>query len=341
MQFITRYLFALFVLFYFNAVSTGAPFLLSLTAVNTLIGAYVLFNTWQLFLAYRSTEPTTNHRFLMWIDIGMITIGLTIDPNTVPLTILAYVLIILGNGMRYGMTLFREALAVTFVLCALALSVRYGINPEPMSGGVASLVALAAFIVIYCYALMERIDASQRELVKLSRFDALTGLLNRRGLFESAELVMQLLNRGNHHLTVIFADLDRFKLVNDTKGHAEGDRVLRAVGRMLKRAVRGSDLVARYGGDEFVLILPDATSEQAVRVTATLRRQINELVAEVGVPFGASFGIRQVMAGGTDLHQLLVEVDREMYRAKHGNEVPRATAGNTVDLDTCGQTTAG
>ncbi|GAB4347507.1 MAG: hypothetical protein Kow006_07320 [Gammaproteobacteria bacterium] len=339
MQFITRYLFAAMGVLYLVAAEGHPPHLLGFGELLGLLAAYALFNTVWFAKALRSRGERTPHRFLMWVDVVLMALFLVVDPYPVPLSILAFVMIIIGNGMRYGIGMFREALLACFSASALSLSIRHGLLDEPMNAGIAFLIALAALIVIYCYALMERIHASQLELLKLSRYDPLTGLLNRRGLFESAEILFQYLRRSGHPVTVIFADMDRFKLVNDTRGHAEGDRVLRAVGRILKRAVRGSDLVARYGGDEFVIILPDATTEQAARVTTTLRRQISELVDEIDVPIGVSFGIREMVAEEIDLHQVLIEVDRDMYRSKHRTTPPVLTENGEPDpLDPCGET---
>ncbi len=338
MQFITRYLLALIGLIYFGLSPERAPLFVSLATLNVFLAIYCLYNTYNFYWAYRHQDSSDRRRIFMWVDIGVVTACLSIDPNTVPVSMLAYVLIIMGNGMRYGMTLFRESITAAFALCALALGTRYSVAELPVTAGMTFLVAFAAFIVVYCYALMERISASQRELVKHSRYDPLTGLLNRRGLYESAELILQLLSRSNHHLTVIFADMDRFKLVNDTKGHAEGDRILRTVGRMLTRVVRNSDLVARYGGDEFVLILPEATAEQASRVTTSLRRQIQELVEETGIPFGVSFGVKQVAACSTNIHDLLVEVDRDMYRAKRNTKTQQRDLETPLSRSLCNET---
>jgi len=337
MQFITRYLFALIGLIYFSLSPERSPLFVSLTTLHIFIALYSLYNTYSFYWAYRHKESSDRQRIHMWVDIGAVTVCLGLDPNTVPVSLLAYILIIMGNGMRYGMALFRESIAATFALCASALALRYSSAALPVTAGMAFLAAFAAFIVVYCYALMERIAASQRELVRNSRYDPLTGLLNRRGLYESAELILQLLSRSNNHLTVIFADMDRFKLVNDTKGHAEGDRVLRTVARMLTRVVRNSDLVARFGGDEFVLILPEATAEQASRVTATLRRQIQKLVEETGIPFGVSFGVKQVAACSTNIHDLLVEVDRDMYRAKRRTKREKSDTRSPLAQDLCNE----
>lgn len=322
LQFLTRYLFGLLGFIYFNLNPESAPYWIPLTYLNRLLALYCVFNTFAYFKASRGHCSLKRCRFNMWVDLGMVTSCVINDPYAIPVSLLAYAMVIMGNGMRYGMPLFRESIIGAFIGGALALTIRYGTSMEQLSGGLIFLCAFSALIVLYCYVLMERITRSQRELKQLSRYDALTGILNRRGLYESADLVFQLLNRGEHHATIIFADMDRFKAVNDTRGHAEGDRVLREMGKLMRRAVRSSDLVARYGGDEFVLILPEATAEQAARITRTLETGIQDLAAEVGVDFGCSFGVREIQVADTDFHAVLEDVDREMYRAKHGDDPP-------------------
>lgn len=323
-QFLTRYLFIALGFIYFNLNPDSAPFWIPLVYLNGICGAYTLFNTYAYYQASHGYRSHQRFRFNMWIDLLMVTTCVVNDPYAIPVSLLAYAMVIMGNGMRYGMALFREAIIGAFVLGALALTARYSGVAGQLSGGMIFLCAFSASIVLYCYVLMERINRSQQELEKLSRYDALTGLLNRRGLYESAAIVFQLLSRTDHGATIIFADMDRFKLVNDRRGHAEGDRVLQSMGKLLRDAVRSSDLVARFGGDEFVIILPEATPEQATRVTQKLQADIQDLATQVGIDFGCSFGVREIKVADVDFQAVLDEVDRDMYRAKHGVEPPRA-----------------
>lgn len=322
MQFVTRYLFALLGCIYFNLGPQSEPYWVSLSYLNGWFLLYALYNSYAYYWASRGHRALVHYRINMWVDLVMVTSCVVNDPYAIPVSLLAYAMVIMGNGMRYGMPLFRESIIGAFVGAAAALSLRYGPSAEPLSGGMIFLCAFTALIVLYCYVLMERISRSQQELEQLSRYDALTGLLNRRGLFESVDLVFQLLSRGEHCATILFADMDRFKSINDSRGHAEGDRVLRAMGELLRATVRDSDLAARYGGDEFVLVLPEATAEQATRVTAALQAGVQALAREIGVDFGCSFGVREIAVGQADFHAVLDEVDREMYRAKHGDDPP-------------------
>lgn len=319
LQYLTRFLFALIALTYFHLNPDSAPYWVPLSYLSGLVGVYCLYNLYAYYKAYKGHFSLTRCRVNMWIDVGMVTSCVVNDPYTIPVSLLAYAMVTMGNGMRYGMRLFREAMVGGFLAGAAALAIRYGGDIELISGGAIFLCAFTALIVIYCYVLMARINHSQRELERHSRYDALTGLLNRRGLYEAVDLVFQLLSRGDQRATIIFADMDRFKAINDHRGHTEGDRVLQAMGRLIRGTVRSSDLVCRFGGDEFVLILPEATAQQAARVTSTLQAGVRKLAAEVGIAFGCSFGVREIQVADTDFHAVLDEVDREMYRAKHGD----------------------
>jgi diguanylate cyclase (GGDEF)-like protein len=327
LQYITRFLFVLIAFIYFGLNPESAPYWVPLSYMGGLLGAYSVYNVYAWYKARYSRFSEPRCRFNMWLDLVMVTSCVVNDPYAIPVSLLAYAMVIMGNGMRYGIPLFRESLIGGFVCGALALAMRYGYgnNVEPVSGGMIFLCAFEALTVIYCYVLMGRISRSQYELEQLSRYDALTGLLNRRGLYESVDIVFQLLSRGDHRATLIFADMDHFKAINDSLGHTAGDRVLRAMGELMRRTVRSSDLVCRYGGDEFVLILPEATTAHAERITSALRTGVKQLSAQVGIEFGCSFGVREIEVAGTDFPTVLDEVDREMYRAKLRDEAPPST----------------
>lgn len=121
-----------------------------------------------------------------------------------------------------------------------------------------------------------------------ARTDSLTGLLNRR----TVERSVGLLDQEGVPYAVAFGDLDHFKRLNDLHGHATGDRALRLFAHVLRDAVRPSDIVGRYGGEEFVVVLPGCDSGDALPVVERVRRQLHEAFANAGVPaFTVSFGI--------------------------------------------------
>jgi two-component system cell cycle response regulator len=162
-------------------------------------------------------------------------------------------------------------------------------------------------------------------LVEESRWmattDALTGLLNRRAFLDSMTREVARTKRYNDSLSVILLDVDHFKQINDRRGHAAGDTVLAALGKLLNRAVRTCDVVARWGGEEFVLVLPSTRTEGAEQVAERVRELLEDAVINDNkgerIPVTASFGVATYTVGET-LEQVIDRADRAMYLAKSG-----------------------
>jgi diguanylate cyclase (GGDEF)-like protein len=154
--------------------------------------------------------------------------------------------------------------------------------------------------------------------------DALTGLLNRRGLATRAAEALSIARRHERPLACLIVDLDHFKAVNDTFGHAAGDRALRATGHLIRDNVRASDVVARYGGEEFLLLLPEADEEGAHAVADKLRRVIAESPVEIENADGSSTTVLLEVSVGvaswdptmTEAEDLYAAADRALYEAK-------------------------
>lgn len=165
-----------------------------------------------------------------------------------------------------------------------------------------------------------------RRMEEASLRDELTGLWNRRKLFSSLELMLEEASRERRALTVAFADLDRFKPVNDTYGHGAGDQVLKGFAERLQRIVRGDDLVARYGGEEFALVMPELDEAAAEQVLSRVLKQLGAMRYRIesggvtkDIPVSASFGMRCVSpdeAHRLDPRRVLSEADAALYHAK-------------------------
>lgn len=151
--------------------------------------------------------------------------------------------------------------------------------------------------------------------------DPLTGLYNRRYLEESIQRELTRSKRENSPLSVIMLDLDHFKRINDEYGHSAGDKVLVVVSELLKKALRGEDLVCRFGGEEFTLIMPGATLAIAAQRAEQLRDAIEQLTIDVGddvsLTVTSSLGIAAYPDHGDDAQLLLDVADEALYKAKH------------------------
>jgi diguanylate cyclase (GGDEF)-like protein len=169
-------------------------------------------------------------------------------------------------------------------------------------------------------------QAHAETMYRLAMFDPLTGLYNRRFAEPCIEAEVLRSRRNSTALTLLMLDLDDFKQINDRYGHAAGDVALRAVGERLKKAVRGSDLAARMGGDEFLLLLPECDLGQLWHVLARL----TPFEIEVGgqkIPVTFSAGWKQYEPG--ESHKDLLEAaDRALYEKKRtsGSSRPRTTS---------------
>jgi diguanylate cyclase (GGDEF)-like protein len=151
--------------------------------------------------------------------------------------------------------------------------------------------------------------------------DPLTGLLNRRAFLERTGQELRRSARYGDALSVILLDVDHFKRINDERGHAIGDVVLAAVGGLMGRTVRSCDIVARWGGEEFVIALPSTPAANALTLAERLRANLQAMeitdLKRGTLSATASFGVA-AQAEGDHLEQLIDRADRAMYVAKSG-----------------------
>jgi diguanylate cyclase (GGDEF)-like protein/PAS domain S-box-containing protein len=178
--------------------------------------------------------------------------------------------------------------------------------------------------------------AAQERVQHMAYHDALTGLANRAKLEEHAALALARARRHGTAGAILYIDLDRFKLVNDTLGHASGDELLRLVTTRLAARTRATDLLARHGGDEFMLLLADLADD----AHATAERVAHDLLSALETPFvieghefeiAASIGVAMFPADGTELSDVLKRADSALYQAKRsGRGTIRFAAGERV-----------
>ncbi len=187
------------------------------------------------------------------------------------------------------------------------------------------LAALATFVeqiglVWQNFSLLDRVE-------KLARFDGLTSVLNRRAIEANLAEAQARAIGAERPLSLLLLDVDHFKSINDERGHAAGDEVLRQLGGVLRSSVRGADHVGRFGGDEFVVVLPDAREE----VAAAVARRIGDAAAAAGI--SVSLGVASWPAPVAEVDTLLAAADAALYRAKRdGRSCGRLASGAQVEF---------
>jgi diguanylate cyclase (GGDEF)-like protein/PAS domain S-box-containing protein len=179
------------------------------------------------------------------------------------------------------------------------------------------------------------VQALQDQLRQQAIHDPLTGLYNRQPLQEFFDRELSLAERNGRCVSAVIADLDHFKDVNDRYGHLAGDEVLRIFGDLMRHSYRASDVLCRYGGEEFLIVLPDLTLELACARTEQLRATIESTPIALGtslVHVTASFGIATFPQQGRTRDELIAAADRALYAAKKAgrNQVKACAEGAPV-----------
>ena len=208
------------------------------------------------------------------------------------------------------------------VVGALEVAPAAGDRPRPLSGWQRHLLELASPLVGRAI-LNARLLRQARQS---SAVDVLTGCLAGRHGIDLVGIELRRAQRYARPAALLFIDLDHFKEINDRHGHLVGDAVLRAAGEAMKAALRGSDICCRYGGDEFLVLLPETPLAGARRVAESLRRRLAATTVnrpEGSVAVTASIGVAAARPGELDAGSLLARADAAMYRAKRagGNAV--------------------
>ena len=166
----------------------------------------------------------------------------------------------------------------------------------------------------------EALRISQEQLRQFSIHDPLTGLYNRRELETSLFKEIQRSDRSSHPLSLLMLDIDFFKHVNDTYGHQAGDEVLQHLAKIVTATIRAGDTATRFGGEEFVVILPETGTTDAQKLAERIRKDIADSVVTTSsgnsITYKVSIGIATYPKHGTDQASLLAAADKALYRAK-------------------------
>ncbi len=288
---------------------------LAVVLAVAILGAVVFsLLPWERIVSSRWREPV----FLAWSLSNVATISVfgLIDQQRNSAVSLMFIVPIVFVSMSYPLrSVLIVAAAALMAYLGVALDVGTGMDFVAMFSAV-----LISTAVMGAWQARNH-DRVREELALMSRTDPLTGCLNRRGFEERAAAAIRAATAVAANVVVVLVDLDGFKQVNDTRGHAAGDTLLREVADCLLAAVGPADVVGRLGGDEFALLLHDAEGSFAAHTTERVRTAL-ALVA------GASTGAAAAPDDGTVLDALLSRADWRLYESKSiaaGDRVPAAS----------------
>jgi diguanylate cyclase (GGDEF)-like protein len=221
-----------------------------------------------------------------------------------------------GNGFRFGpkYLYLSSALSIVGFTFVLATSEYWASH---LTLGIGLLLVLLV-IPMYFASLSRQLHDALARMHTMATHDTLTGLPNRHSFYEQLQQTLKLAERSRSSFAVVFIDLDGFKPINDSLGHAAGDEVLKSVARRLKQSVRSDDVVARIGGDEFVIIL---SIIEATGLLPVVRKIINIIatpytVSGKTITLTSSTGVATYPDSGRTVDKLVACADTAMYRSK-------------------------
>jgi len=218
---------------------------------------------------------------------------------------------ILLAGLVFGFRALAAVVRPTMMLSVVATSSAFNVG----SAVLYQIVTLAFQLTLVALVVSQFVS----ELRNASRYDALTGLLNRRAFEEALDAEVQRSRRLGEPFSVLMLDADHFKDINDRDGHAAGDRALQHLGTLLAAHMRDIDRVGRYGGEEFVVLLPGTGQHDALVTAERLREKVQGLPPrwqERALPLTVSIGVSEWRADEDDVASLLARADAALYQAK-------------------------
>lgn len=294
-------------------------------AFSYLAGA--IFFEWELRNAgksKRSRNPNVHHSWIILFAQSLMAV-LMIGPDAGFQFYLVSTLVFAFSDLKYPhiYKMFQALFILAFfIICDVGLLsgiTRYALSPEITAAlrhfNIFGLCAVLAWNA-HSHALTVR--EAENALRHIAGSDPLTGLLNRRAINEITEREIKRCRRRRHALSLILCDIDFFKKINDTNGHAAGDHVLQAIADLMKGTLREYDHLARWGGEEFLLVLPETDAETAARVAERLRQRVeaSEIRYESQhIPVTLTLGVT-ALHPDENWHAALARADEGLYQGK-------------------------
>jgi diguanylate cyclase (GGDEF)-like protein len=162
----------------------------------------------------------------------------------------------------------------------------------------------------------QRLYELNEKLQEMAYLDYMTGIHNRRYFFENSKKMISFAKRKKHTLSLAMIDIDKFKNINDTYGHDIGDEVIKVVANTVVGRLRDSDLFARFGGEEFILMFPDTKLSDAIKIVNRIREDISNCIVNKDISFTISAGVVEMDLENETLEEVIKNSDEYLYKAK-------------------------
>lgn len=291
---------------------------------NAYILAMVSFAGFVLvfrYLNFRTLESRWKIAIETWVMIVFITWVLLYTGRTESPLLNLYLLVIITSGLTLGkLTTLLEFILITCIYLYLGYPVFEG-KAFSLDDFTHLMIQFAPFLLIAYLITMLAADLhfARRMFQFMSETDELTGLLNKRAFvkFSSREIAKS--ERYSHPFSIMMIDADSLKMVNDKYGHEAGDKLIRTMANTIRITLRDTDILARYGGDEFIVFLPETSAEDALEVAERVRQAVELIVFRViskQIPVTASVGVATYPTDTGEPDEVMNLADRAMYFSK-------------------------
>lgn len=309
-----------------SVVFTGS-FLENLALHRSKYAIFSLFSlTFILFLYYMSRfrnvfNKTAN---LLFIYLFFIFAPVVWHEKGLTKSVLPFFFIM---STAFSLYIFEGRRRLIFILLSLLLTAAFFVGemskksldmPESINQALALATTLIALVMLGYYSI-ERFKQEKKRVEDLSRYDYLTGLFTRREGLDRLNYLIELSKRTNKTLSLIMMDIDNFKKVNDSFGHNCGDKVLKEVTTSIRRNIRQTDIPIRWGGEEFLIVLPETGLEEAYSIAERVRKDIGETKFECNKKRGFKITVTcgvSIYDKNQDVHENIERVDKALYTGK-------------------------
>lgn len=282
-------------------------------SVMVLVGTLHLLLT--LFIL--SQRKVSNYLFyacpilISMVDVVYITAAISQTGLVDSYVFMIYIFPIAFWSIRYGV---RGAVTITLTASLLYFAVIY-LNLGLLPLKVLLRIAFYIYFSLYLGFLSER---AGNGISRLATKDGLTSLYNQAYFYDNLAYLINLASKNDQTVSIALLDLDNFKQHNDQLGHLKGDRLLQEVSTLIQNNIRATDIAARYGGDEFVIIFPNADSGAAIQISERIRQSIErDIESPNDLSLSVSVGIAVFPYDGSDPWDLFNAADKSLYQAKN------------------------